>query len=81
MQRAGRFAELDIDQPADEIEDAGKSEKRELASRMAVLLARLIKWSRQPTQASRETGLAEDALPDACPWTMEKAADADFWPE
>ena len=36
--RAGRFAELDIEHLADEIEDVGKSEKRELASRMAVLL-------------------------------------------
>jgi hypothetical protein len=46
--RAGRFAELDVEHLADEIEDVGKSEKRELASRMAVLLAHLLKWSRQP---------------------------------
>ncbi len=45
--RARRFAELDIEHLADEIEDVGKSEKRELASRMAVLLAHLLKWSRQ----------------------------------
>ena len=46
--RAGRFAELDIEHLADEIEDVGKSEKRELASRVAVLLAHLLKWNRQP---------------------------------
>jgi uncharacterized protein DUF29 len=46
--RAGRLAELDIEHLADEIEDVGKSEKREFASRMAVLLAHLLKWSRQP---------------------------------
>jgi hypothetical protein len=46
--RAGRFAELDIEHLADEIEDVGKSEKRELASRVAVLLAHLLKWTRQP---------------------------------
>jgi hypothetical protein len=46
--RARQFAELDIEHLADEIEDAGKSEKRELANRMAVLLAHLIKWNRQP---------------------------------
>ena len=46
--RAGRFAELDIEHIADEIEDVGKSEKRELANRMAVLLAHLLNWSRQP---------------------------------
>ena len=46
--RAGRFAELDIEHLVDEIEDVGKSEKRELASRMAVLLAHLLKWRVQP---------------------------------
>jgi hypothetical protein len=125
--RAGRFAELDIEHLADEIEDVGKSEKRELASRMAVLLAHLLKWTRQPecrtkswratirdqrrrialaiketpslkammrdpvwqediwldarAQARRETDLAEHALPEASPWTMDQAADQDFWPE
>ena len=125
--RAGRFAELDIEHLADEIEDVGKSEKRELASRMAVLLAHLLKWSRQQqtrnnswrstiivqrkrvalaikatpslkammrdpdwrediwldalAQAQKETGLALEDLPATCPWTMEQAAEDDFWPE
>jgi hypothetical protein len=124
--RAGRFAELDIEHLADEIEDVGKSEKREFASRMAVLLAHLLKWNRQPkmrsnscrstivdqrkrialaikatpslkamlrdpdwrediwldarAQARNETGLAEDELPETCPWAMEQAADEGFWP-
>jgi hypothetical protein len=43
--RAGRFAELDLEHLADEIEDVGKSEKREL---VAVLLAHLLKWRSQP---------------------------------
>jgi hypothetical protein len=46
--RAGRFEALDIEHIADEIEDVGKSEQRELASRMAVLLAHLLKWQLQP---------------------------------
>ena len=46
--REGRFAELDIDHLADEIEDVGKSEKRELINRCAVLLAHLLKWIYQP---------------------------------
>ena len=125
--RAGRFAELDIEHLADEIEDVGKSEKRELASRMAILLAHLLKWRSQlenrskswrativvqrkrialalketpslksvmrdprwqegvwldaVAQAQKETGLAAEDLPEACPWTMEQAADQDFWPE
>ncbi|MVF24247.1 DUF29 domain-containing protein [Methylocaldum sp. BRCS4] len=46
--RAGRFDALDIEHIAEEIEDVGKSEQRELASRMAVLLAHLLKWQYQP---------------------------------
>lgn len=46
--RAGRFEMLDIEHIAGEIEDVGKSEQRELASRMAVLLAYLLKWQYQP---------------------------------
>lgn len=46
--RAGRFDLLDIAHLAEEIEDVGKSEQRELASRMAVLLAHLLKWAYQP---------------------------------
>ena len=46
--RAGRFDLLDIEHLAGEIEDVGKSEQRELASRLAVLLAHLLKWQYQP---------------------------------
>lgn len=46
--RAGRFDALDIEHIAEEIEDVGKSEQRELASRMVVLLCHLLKWRYQP---------------------------------
>ena len=46
--RLGRWSELDIDHIADEIDDVGRSEQRELANRMAVLLAHLLKWQFQP---------------------------------
>ena len=46
--RSGQLSALDIEHIAEEIEDVGKSEKRELASRMAVLLAHLLKWQYQP---------------------------------
>ncbi|WP_157266170.1 DUF29 domain-containing protein [Azohydromonas aeria] len=46
--RAGRFDLLDIERIADEIEDVGKSEQNELASRMALLLSHLLKWAYQP---------------------------------
>jgi ribosomal protein L29 len=46
--RAGRFELLDLEHIAEEIEDVGKSEQRELANRMVVLLAHLLKWQYQP---------------------------------
>ncbi len=125
--RAGRFSELDIERLADEVEDVGRSEKRELANRMAVLLAHLLKWRSQPqsganswratindqrkrialaiketpslkavmrdqdwqedawldarTQARKDTSLADDDLPESCPWSMDQACDQEFWPE
>lgn len=45
--RAGRFADIDVSRIAEEIEDVGKSERRELASRMVVLLVHLLKWQFQ----------------------------------
>ncbi|OIP15426.1 MAG: DUF29 domain-containing protein [Comamonadaceae bacterium CG_4_10_14_3_um_filter_60_42] len=51
--RAGRFEQLDLDHLAQEIEDVGKSEQRELASRISVLLMHLIKWQ---FQAHKRTG-------------------------
>lgn len=46
--RAGKLSEIDIEHIAEEIEDVGKSEKRELKSRMVVLIAHLLKWQFQP---------------------------------
>ena len=51
--RSGQFSQLDIEHLADEIEDVGKSEQRELASRMTVLLAHLMKWQYQPARRTR----------------------------
>ena len=51
--RAGRFDLLDLEHIAEEIEDVGKSEQRELENRMAVLLAHLLKWQFQPTHRGR----------------------------
>lgn len=45
--RSGRFDLIDIEHLAEEIEDVGKSEKRELASRWSVLVAHLLKWQYQ----------------------------------
>lgn len=51
--RSGKLAAIDIEHIAEEIEDVGKSEQRELASRMAVLLAHLLKWQYQPAKRSK----------------------------
>lgn len=60
--RAGRFDLLDLEHIAEEIEDVGKSERREIVSRMAVLLAHLLKWRYQPERRGnswRRTVLAQ----------------------
>ena len=51
--RAGHLDQLDLTHIAEEIEDVGKSEQRELASRMALLLAHLLKWEYQPSRRSK----------------------------
>ena len=47
-----RFAELDIAHLLEELEDMGKSDHRELASRLRILLAHLLKWQFQYQQLS-----------------------------
>ncbi len=44
----GRFEEVDLEHAAEEIRDLGKSERRALESRLAVLIAHLLKWKAQP---------------------------------
>jgi len=51
--RTGRIAELDIDNLIDEIEDMGRSEKRELENRLSLLLAHLLKWQYQITHRGK----------------------------
>ena len=46
--RQGKLTQADIEHIAEEIESMGKTEKRELVSRLAVLLLHLLKWRFQP---------------------------------
>jgi len=48
--RAGKLSEADLEHIAEEIESMGKTEKRELISRLAVLLLHLLKWEYQPVR-------------------------------
>ena len=51
--RAGKLSAADIAHIAEEIESMGRSEKRELTNRLAVLLAHLLKWRFQPDRRGR----------------------------
>jgi hypothetical protein len=46
--RRGCLEEADLDHLAEEIEDLGRRDKREVSSRLIVLIAHLLKWQYQP---------------------------------
>jgi hypothetical protein len=50
--KQGKFSEVDVEHVAEEIESLGKSDKRELINRCAILLAHLLKWQFQPDKRS-----------------------------
>lgn len=50
--RQGKFGEINIEHLIEEIKDMGKSERRELENRLAVLLGHLLKWQYQSDQRS-----------------------------
>ena len=49
----GKFNEIDVENIAEEIESMGRREKRQLVSRLSVLLAHLLKWQFQPKKRTR----------------------------
>ena len=51
--RAGQLSDADIENIAEEIESMGRSEKRELVSRLTVLLTHLLKWQYQPERRGK----------------------------
>lgn len=46
--REGKLSEIDVEHIAEELESMGKRDKRELISRLKILLAHLLKWQYQP---------------------------------
>jgi hypothetical protein len=50
--RKGRLADADIEHIADEIDSMRRTEKRELNSRLSVLLLHLMKWRYKPEKRS-----------------------------
>lgn len=125
--REGKRDKMDLLNLAEEIESLGNSVRRELSSRLRVLVVHLLKWHYQPErrleghswettistqrndiddllhdspslrpqvqerltqqygkarrQELRETRLAESAVPESCPWTVEQVLNDDFWPD
>jgi hypothetical protein len=51
--RTGEFSALDIANIAEEIESLGRRDRRELGSRLTVLVAHLLKWQKQPDMRSK----------------------------
>jgi hypothetical protein len=58
--RSGQLDCLDIPNLIEEIETMGRSEKRELESRLTVLLLNLLKWKYQEIRRSRSWQLSID---------------------
>ena len=50
--RSGDWARADVEHIAQEIESMGKTEKRELVSRLTILLLHVLKWQFQPSRRS-----------------------------
>lgn len=50
--RAGQFGQVEWDAVIEEIESLGRSERRELKSRLEVLLQHLLKWQYQSSLQS-----------------------------
>lgn len=84
--RNRQFDQLDIEHLADEIEDVGRSERRELANRLSALLAQLLEWQIQParrgaswqiTIRNQRRGIARRL--DETPSLRPKLADPNWW--
>jgi hypothetical protein len=62
--REGKIAAADIAHIVEELESLGRTEKRELVSRLTVLLAHLLKWAFQPNLRSRSRRLTIETQRD-----------------
>lgn len=51
--KAGALSQLDIENLTEEIESMGKSQKKELISRLVVLLMHMLKWDHQSDKRGR----------------------------
>ncbi len=58
--RAGKLAQADLENIAEEIDSMGRTEKRELVSRLTILLLHLLKWQFQPKKRGKSWQLSVD---------------------
>ena|SRR5438552_18418173 len=123
--RSGEISSIDTENIAEELESMGRSDRRELKSRLVVLITHLLKWRHQPAARSRswsatideqrlqieevlaespslrpmvsamtsqayviarmkaiaETGLSDQAFPEACPFAPDEVLSRGFLPE
>ena len=123
--RSGELSSIDAVNIAEEIESIGRSDRRELKSRLIVLVMHLLKWQHQPAAQSKswsatideqrlqidgvlaespslrpaiaamlsqayaiararaiaETGLADEAFPQSCPFARDQVLSRGFLPE
>ena len=77
--REGKLAEIDILHIAEELESMGKRDKRELISRLTVLLAHLLKWQFQPLLRSKSWQFTvreqQEGILEAYPDALDMASD------
>jgi hypothetical protein len=88
--REGKWHEVDREHLMEEIDDLGRSARKELRSYLEGLVLHL--RAQLPTllqecyphaqrRAARQTRLPLATFPEACPWTVEQVLDAAFWPD
>ncbi|MBF0608287.1 MAG: DUF29 domain-containing protein [Magnetococcales bacterium] len=58
--RQGRLTEIDIENIVEELEGMARNNKRELASRIMVLIKHLLKWQYQPKRRCRSWNITID---------------------
>uniref|UniRef100_A0A7C4RSV9 DUF29 domain-containing protein n=1 Tax=Desulfatirhabdium butyrativorans TaxID=340467 RepID=A0A7C4RSV9_9BACT len=51
--RTGALSQLDVKNLIEEVESMGRSEKKELVNRLAILITHLLKWEFQPERRGR----------------------------
>lgn len=60
--KQGKLNEIDIEILIDELESMAKRDKRELTSRLMILMAHLLKWQFQPNKGSWQSAIDEQRI-------------------